>query len=161
MHLLPISLLTILAGTLLLAKFRKDMAGKFFSFISWFFIVVGFLLFIGFIGGGICRMTHHGCPGKHDCRHEMMMKGCNPGMHHGLCCPEGMGREMCPKGPGCMPHDSIMKCCPGHMPGDSAKMPVPEKWDEGDQKTQKIAYWPDGPCSPRRGMCLPIHYRQL
>ena len=45
MHLLAISLLTILAGTLLLAKFRKEMSGKFFAFISWFFIVAGFILF--------------------------------------------------------------------------------------------------------------------
>jgi hypothetical protein len=127
MHLLAISLLTILAGTLLLAKFRKDMAGKFFAFISWFFIVVGFILFIGFIGGGICRMTHHGFPCRPNCQHEMMMKDWNHGMHGGFCCPPSMDKGMCCKKPGCMSHDSMMKVCPKHMEGDSTKMPVHKK----------------------------------
>jgi hypothetical protein len=127
MHLLPISLLAILAGTLLLAKFRKEMAGKFFAFISWFFIVVGFILFIGFIGGGIYRMTHHGFPGHHNCRYEMMMKKCNHEMHGGFCCPEGMDKKMCWREQGCMSHDSMMKCCPGHMECDSTETPVPVK----------------------------------
>jgi hypothetical protein len=137
MHLLANSLLTILAGTLLLAKFRKDMPGKFFAFVSWFFIVVGFILFIGFIAGGICRMTHHGCDGKSDCRHEMMMKKCDHGMQGdfcgpkginkgGPCCPQGMRKGMCPEKPGCMAKDSTMKSCPMHMKGDSAKMPAPK-----------------------------------
>jgi len=115
MHLLAISLLTILAGTLLLAKFRKDMPGKFFAFISWFFIVVGFLLFIGFIGRGICRISHHGFPGPHKCHHEMMMKGCNYGMHGGFCCPQGIDKGMCLQKPCCMTHDDVMKCCPEDM----------------------------------------------
>lgn len=127
MRLLIISLLTILAGTLLLAKVRKDMPGKFFAFISWFFIVVGFILFIGFIGGGICRMTHHCCPGHPGFRQEMMMKQCNHGMPGGFCCPQGMEKGMCPPRPGCMPHDSMMKCCPKHMAWDSAKVPVQKK----------------------------------
>ena len=128
MHLLAISLLTILAGTLLLAKFRKDMPGKFFSFIPWFFIVVGFILFIGFIGGGICRMTHHGLPCQHNCQHEMMMKGGPHGMPGGPCCPEGMmGKGMCMGKRGCMPNDSMMKCCPKHMACDSTKMQPPKK----------------------------------
>lgn len=139
MHLLAISLLTILAGTLLLAKFKKDMPGKFFAFIAWFFVAVGFILFIGFIAGGICRMTHHGCMGHPDCRPEMMMKDCNPGMHHGFCCPKEMDKEMCCKNPGYMPHDrmmkccpkqiegDMMKCCPKHFEGDSVRMPVPKK----------------------------------
>jgi hypothetical protein len=127
MHLLAISLLTILAGTMLLAKFRKDMPGKFFAFISWFFIVVGFILFIGFIGGGICKITHHGFACQHNCGHEMMMKDCNHGIQAGFCCPKGMGKEMCSKKPGCMSSDSMMKCCPKHIEGDSTKMPVPPK----------------------------------
>jgi hypothetical protein len=128
MHLLAISLLTILAGTLLLAKFRKDNPGKFFAMISWFFIVVGFILFIGFIAGGICKMKHHVCDGKSECRQEMMMKDCNQGMDKGSsCCPPGMGKGMCSKRPGCMPQDSTMKGCPGHMKGDSAKMAVPKE----------------------------------
>jgi hypothetical protein len=127
MHLLPISLLTILAGTLLLAKFKKEMPGKFFNYIAWFFVVVGFILFIGFIGGGIFRMTHRGCPGPMGFRHEMMMKKCGPGMHHPGCCMPGMERGMCTGKPGCMPHDSMMKCCPKHMMGDSVKMAAPKK----------------------------------
>jgi hypothetical protein len=127
MHLLVISLLSILAGTLLLAKFRKDLAGKFFVFISWFFIVTGFVLFIGFIGGGICRMTHHGFPGQPNCRHEMMMKECDHGMQPGLGCPKDMEHGMCGKMRCCMPHDSLMKCCTKHMVLDSAKMPVQKK----------------------------------
>ena len=127
MHLLAISLLTILAGTLLLAKFRKDMPVKFFAFISWFFIVVGFILFIGFIAGGICKMTHRGCTGQPNCRHEMMMKDCDHGMQGEFCCPQGMDKGMCSKRPGCMSHDSTMKGCPGHMEGDSAAMPVPKE----------------------------------
>ena len=98
MHLLAISLLTILAGTLLLAKFRKDMPGKFFAFISWFFIVVGFILFIGFIGGGICRMTHHGFPGQPNCQHEMMMKNCNHEMQGGFAVHKAWTKECVPKG---------------------------------------------------------------
>ena len=128
MHLLVISLLTILAGTLLLAKFRKETAGKFFAFISWFFIVVGFILFIGFIGGGICKYAHHGYPCQQKCQQEMMMKGCNPGMHGGFCCPPEMDKGMCCKKPGCMPHDSMMKCCKGKMDADSSKnLPPPKK----------------------------------
>jgi hypothetical protein len=128
MHLLAISLLSILAGTLLLAKFRKDMAGKFFVFISWFFIVVGFILFIGFIAGGICRMSHHHGFGRHhEGQHEMMMKDFNHGMPGGPCCPQGMDKQMCQKNPGCNPQECKMKCCPGHMEGDSAKIPVPKK----------------------------------
>jgi hypothetical protein len=124
MHLLAISLLTILAGTLLLAKFRKETPGKIFAFISWFFIIAGFLLFIGSIAGGICRMSHHGCAGQQNCRNEMMMKDCNHGMQRGMCCPQGMNKGMCSKKPGCMSNDSTMKCCPGQMKSDSAKMPV-------------------------------------
>jgi len=126
MPLLAISLLAILAGTLLLAKFKKEPLGKFFAFISWFFIVAGFLLFIGFIAGGICKMSHQCCKAKTECRQEMMMKKCGPGMMHGACCPEGMHRGMCAKMPGCcMPHDSVMmKGCPKHMKGDSVNVEV-------------------------------------
>jgi hypothetical protein len=134
MHLLAISLLTILAGTLLLAKFRKDMPGKFFVFISWFFIIAGFVLFVGAIGGGICRMTHHGCMGQAGCQHEMMMKDCDRGMPGGACCSQGMemrgggccqhgmGKGMCTQMSGCMPQDSTMKCCAKHMVGDTTKI---------------------------------------
>jgi len=121
MHFLAISLLTILAGTLLLAKFKKENPGKFFHFIAWFFIVVGFLLFIAAAGAGICRIKHHGCCGKPGFRHEMMMKGCGPGMQGDHCRPMMMERRMCAPGPGCMHADSTMKCCPKHMAKDSVK----------------------------------------
>jgi hypothetical protein len=144
MHLLAISLLTILAGTLLLAKFKKEMAGKFFVFISWFFIVVGFILFIGFIGGAIYKLKYNCYPYQTGFQHPMMMKNriqgmqnccsmqgmdkggccCMGGMDKGSsCCAEGMGHGMC----GGMPQDSMMKCCPGGMKGDTVKMQVPGK----------------------------------
>jgi len=126
MRLLAISLLAILAGILLLAKFRKEAAGKFFSFISWFFIVVGFVLFVGFIGGAIFRLSHRGCMDRPCCRQEMMMDKWHHGMPGG-CCPDKMYRGMCPEMKG-MPHDSMMmKCCPRHMAGDTTKMPAPKK----------------------------------
>ena len=149
MHLLAISLLTILAGTLLLAKFRKDMPGKFFAFISWFFIVVGFILFIGAVAGGICKMAHHCCGGRQEFREEMMMKDWDHGMKGEKCCPGDMDKERCCKEQGSMSQDSTMegcskhmeggtkhmegcpehmtKGCPGHMEGDSTKMPVLKK----------------------------------
>ncbi len=127
MHLLAISLLTILAGALLLAKFRKEMPGKFFAFISWFFIVVGFILFIGFIAGGICRMKHHCCGSQNDFRHEMMRKDCHQDMQGGLCCPQGMEKEMRSQKPGCISTDSMMKCCPKHVAFDTAQIPQSKK----------------------------------
>lgn len=86
MHLLVISLLTILAGTLLLAKTRKEALGKFFAYISWFFIVVGFLLFLGAIAGGIFRMRHHCMPIQQGWHHGYMMKECPNQMMKGRCC---------------------------------------------------------------------------
>ena len=145
MHLLAISLLTILAGTLLLAKFRKDMPGKLFAYISWFFLVVGFLLFLGAVGLGICRMTckDYSCKAGHG--HEMMMKncnmgnmdgckggmgkmkmqGCNMGMQ-GCCgsCMGGMDKGNCCSMSGSMSHDSMMEGCPGHMKMDSTATTV-------------------------------------
>ena len=126
MHLLAISLLAILAGTLLLAKIRKEELGKFFAFVSWFFIVVGFFLFIGFIAGGICKMTHCCKTGQFDCRQEMMMKDCNHGMYNGTCCSPGMCKGACEKRGNCMQHDSIMKSCSGHPAGDTSKMSNPK-----------------------------------
>lgn len=122
MHLLAISLLTILAGTLLLIKSNKDALGKFFAFISWFFIVVGFLLFAGFIAGGICKLSHHCKAGQPGCSREMMMKDCHMGMQNGMCCPPGMNEGCSEKMENCMKHDSAMKCCPGHREGDTTKM---------------------------------------
>lgn len=121
MHFLAISLLTILAGTLLLARFKKESPGKFFNFIAWFFIVVGFLLFLAAIGAGICRMKHHPCCGQPEFRHEMMMKGCGPGMNDGHCRPMMMEKGMCAPERRCMPADSTMKCCPKHMTKDSTR----------------------------------------
>jgi len=134
MHLLAISLLSILAGTLLLAKIKKEELGKFFTYISWFFIAVGFILFIGFIAGGICKMTHSCTTGQSDCRQEMMMKDCHHGMSDGNCCSPGMGKGSCDKKDNCMKHDSIMKCCPKHTEGDTSKMPCPKSKQAGKNK---------------------------
>ena len=165
MHFLLISLLAILAGTLLLIKTKKEALGKFFVFISWFFIVVGFALFLCFIGGSIFRISHRGFSGRPGFRHEMMMKArphmmlkakccpggivgpecCEGGMVKGKCCPEGMVgakccegamvkgkccpdgkmKGCCGAGAQCMMHDSLMKNCPMHQMGDSAKMVIP------------------------------------
>lgn len=77
MHFIAVSLLTILAGTLLLAKFRKEKQGRFFIFISWFFIVVGFILFVFYGTFSISRITHPGRPGYPGFRNERMA----PGIH--------------------------------------------------------------------------------
>jgi hypothetical protein len=69
-------------------------------------------------------MTHHGCSGQPNCQHEMMMKNWHHGMQGGFCCPQAMDKGMCSKKPGCMSHDSMMKCCPKHPGSDSTKMPV-------------------------------------
>ncbi len=122
MHLLFIALLTILAGTLLLAKTKKEELGKFFLLISRFFIIVGFTLFVLFIVGGIWMMAHHGRAGHPGFRHEMMMRHMRPGpgMHEVMACPPGMckgafgGMEM--------KKDSLMKCCPKNTMSDSCKM---------------------------------------
>ena len=130
MHLLVISLLAILAGTLFLAKLKKEPLGKFFTFIAWFFVVVGFLLFIGFIGGGICKMTHCYKSGHSEYRQEMMMndfhQGIGMGMHEGIGCSQGMCKGSCNNMEKCMKNDSTMKCCAGHHQMDTAKMPVPK-----------------------------------
>lgn len=124
MFLLLISLLAILAGTLLLIKTRKEVLGKFFAFISWFFIVVGFILFIGFLGGGICRLSHHNMPGHPGFRHEMMMNGPRHAMPAGVCCPGGMHKGTCDTKSNCMKRGSIMKGCPCTLKATLLKCPV-------------------------------------
>ncbi|MCX6285411.1 MAG: PepSY-like domain-containing protein [Bacteroidetes bacterium] len=129
MHLLAISLLTILAGTLLLAKFKKEIQGKFFVYISWFFIAVGFILFLICIAGGICKLKHHCFNRHHGFRYEMMERGHGEGpggmMGRGPGCGPGM---MMGRSPGCCPPEMMEKshgcqmqggsCCAGHMPGE-------------------------------------------
>jgi hypothetical protein len=153
MHLLFIALLSILAGVLLLAKTRKEQLGKFFTYISWFFVVVGFILFVGFICGAAFRLSHGIPPGRPGPHHMMMMKGhpmgmekgkcCAVEMKEGKCCPGGMTEgKACPAGMmggkdckammengkccgkmGAMAGDSVMKCCPAHAKADSVKLP--------------------------------------
>lgn len=118
MHLLPISLLAILAGVLLLAKTRKEALGKFFTFVSWFFVVVGFILFIGVI----CKMTN-GYKTGHPCCQQEMTQQCPHGMHQGMCCPSGMQKEGCDKKDHCAKSDSTMKSCPKTACEDKSKMP--------------------------------------
>lgn len=139
MHFLPISLLTLLAGALLLAKSRKDQPGKIFAFISWFFIVVGFLIFLCFIAGGICRMTNCTKTFPPDVRQEMMMKGCQHGMDMHCCPTTGMSQSCCQTGMSkgccggqckcqcmCMKHDSMMKCGMKTTPGDTIRKTCPK-----------------------------------
>ncbi len=109
MHFLVVSLLALLAGTLLLAKTRKEALGKIFSFISWFFIVVGFVLFVGFLCGGLARMHHPGRMGHPGPRPEMRMHHFRGGMPGGMYRP-GPGRFAPPRG-GCGMQDSMMNCC--------------------------------------------------
>ncbi|MFZ4704915.1 MAG: hypothetical protein ACOYMF_02800 [Bacteroidales bacterium] len=131
MHLLAISLLAILAGTLLLAKIKKEELGKFFTYISWFFLIVGFIVFIGFVAGGICKLSHHCKPGQSDCRPGMNMNDCHPGMRDGDCCSPDMCKSCCEKMEKCMPGDSCMKSCAGHMAGDTTKMVCPKSKETG------------------------------
>ncbi|MCX6237121.1 MAG: hypothetical protein NTY07_06100 [Bacteroidia bacterium] len=120
MHLLFIALLTILAGTLLLAKTKKEELGKFFLNISRFFIIVGFILFLVCIAGGICMLAHHVKGGQPGFRHEMMMRHGHPGMRGGFVCPPGMCKGTCGKMD--MQKDSLMKCCPKKTAADTCKM---------------------------------------
>ena len=149
MILLPIALLTILAGTLLLAKFRKEAPGKFFRFISWFFIVVGFILFIGFIAGGICKLKHHVCSDKSSCSSLMMMSPCGNQMGGGMCCPVGMGQGM--GHAKCMSHEQMMKCCPEGMSKDSLMKCCPE----GMSKEQMMKCCPEGMSKEQMMKCCP------
>ncbi|MGA3015235.1 MAG: hypothetical protein ABSD71_14500 [Bacteroidales bacterium] len=110
MHLLVISLVIILTGTLLLAKFKKDLSIKFFTWVSWFFFVVGVILFLGFIGDCIDKVVHHDLTSRSCIQHEMMWKN----WHYRMAA-------------GCMSHDSTMKCCSKRMTGDTTKMPAPKK----------------------------------
>ncbi len=130
MHLLAVSLLTILAGTLLLAKTKKEELGKFFTYISWFFLAVGFLVFIGFIAGGICKFSHGCMSGKPECRQEIIMKDGHHGMNEGNCCAAGMENGLCEKEENCIKLDSTMKCCPGHAMTDTSKMCCPQSKQE-------------------------------
>jgi hypothetical protein len=136
MHLLLISLLSILAGTLLLSKFKKEEAGRFFRLISWFFIVVGFLLFIGFAAGAVCKCSHHGKCGMGTYHKEVMIKGlhhgdmdkscCSPGCCKGMkseaCCPSGGGKEKCAPKEGCRSHRMPAHC--RSEAGDSLASPA-------------------------------------
>jgi hypothetical protein len=113
MHLLPVSLLAILVGTLLLAKTRKEELGKLFAVISWFFLVVGFVLFIGVI----CRTVNRCHSEGSSCRQEMMMRECCPAMHG---CPamQGCPASLCSgdsdKKGECLKNDSTTKSCSKH-----------------------------------------------
>jgi len=120
MHLLFIALLTILAGTLLLAKTKKEELGKFFLQISRFFIITGFALFVLFMVGGVCWLAHHGKGRNPGFRHEMMMRHMPPGMHQGMACPPGMCKGTCEKME--MKKDSLMKCCTKKAAADTCKM---------------------------------------
>jgi hypothetical protein len=122
MHILVVSLLTILAGTLLLAKTKKEALGKFFTYVSWFFVGVGCLLFIASICFGICRMRHGCNMGQGGCRQEMMMRN-HQGMLPGSCCsPDKFQGGKA----NCMSHDSMMKHGSMKSSMDTVKMAAPK-----------------------------------
>ena len=141
MHLLALALLSILAGTLLLAKVKKEALGKLFTYFSWFFLVVGFVLFLGCIAGGICKMAHHcGGPGQSCPAHGMMMKDgchdkagekcCPPGKFmtcpdgKGMGCPEGKGMEPCCKKGAKIEIDTVTKTIIKRVEGVPLEKPV-------------------------------------
>lgn len=141
--LLAISLLAILAGTLLLAKNKKDQLGKFFYCVSWFFIIAGFLLFIGSVAGEVCYITHGGKIGYAGFHHHLM-KACQQGTPSGTCYFHGQRtcinkdkyiQEGCyEKHHKCMQHcrcihsekcihkDCVMKICPRPLPDTSKRL---------------------------------------
>ena len=77
MHYLFASLVFIMAGTLLLAKTKKDGLGKFFKFISWFNIIVGFFMFIHVLCGHMNKMIHHCCKKDKACCDKEMKMNCD------------------------------------------------------------------------------------
>jgi hypothetical protein len=113
-----------------LAKTKKEELGKFFTYISWFFLTVGFLVSIGFIAGGICKLSHGCLPGKSECRQENMMKDHHHGMNEGNCYDAGMGNGSCEKKENCSKHDSTMKCSSGCTMADTSKMCCPKPKQE-------------------------------
>lgn len=92
MLILVIGLTIIMAGTLLLIKVRKEGLGKFFSFVSWFNIILGFLMMICFLAGSICKMKNHCKEGKQGCE-QRMMNHCGKGMDK-CCCFSNRGCDM-------------------------------------------------------------------
>lgn len=130
MLILVIGLTIIMAGTLLLIKVRKEGLGKFFSFVSWFNIILGFLMMICFFASGIYKMKNHCKEGKQGCDQRIMMKHCGKSMckcycfsNHGCDMDDQddmdennpmfgdtlMKKGDCMKKPGC---DTNKSCCP-------------------------------------------------
>lgn len=62
-----LALLVIVAGMFLLAKTRTELLGKFFKFVSYMVIILGFLCVV-------CCLIHCFCPmghcGKGSCSHD-------------------------------------------------------------------------------------------
>ena len=132
-------LLVLIAGTLLLAKTRKDNLGGIFCFVSWFVIVSSFALIVFAISAHICKrmMCHKMCnergfmPGPGG----MMM-----GRGHDGCCAGWDGKEMgmCCKDKekmGCEGKDMNKMGCGGEMGkmkcgGDMSKMSPEQKADD-------------------------------
>lgn len=121
-------LLALTGGMFLLAKTKKDNLGTFFNVVSWFIIVLSFLVLIccgiRCAAGKACRM-------KMNChRNEMMWKEDGDcGRMRGRCqermmheemengeCEEGMMNKMCKHS-----EENEMGCC---MMGNAKKMCV-------------------------------------
>ncbi len=100
-----LSLLAIVAGMFLLAKTKSETLGKFFKFVSWFVIIMGFLCIVCLS----MRCMKHCCSreeGHSDkCEHYKEMRGgegrhCMQGKEESGEMEEGGGH-----------HDGMMKGC--------------------------------------------------
>ncbi len=97
-----VSLLVVYAGMKLLAKTQKETLGNFHKYVSWFLIIMGFLMF----GCACCCCIKRCCGNERmmrmekNCRMEMNCNGGGCMMEVPMNCPPPMmgcnhGRPMC------------------------------------------------------------------
>src|SRR5260221_10294914 len=79
---ISITLFALLGGMYLLAKTKKEMLGKFFTWISYLIIVVSLLVLICQCTRGVMRMVYHN-RGYYESENCCMMR--EGGMWHGRC----------------------------------------------------------------------------
>jgi|SRR6185312_824389 len=104
---LPLALIAIVFGMKLLAQTKKDNLGNLFKYVSWFVIVMGFLVTLC-IG---CRAVMRHC--CHGGEHEMMMKKRCMMMDDDNCYMGHMGGCSNMNMMGC--HHMMGGCCGGMM----------------------------------------------
>jgi len=90
-----LALLVIVAGMKLLIHTNKETLGSFYKYVSWFVIVMGFLMLLFIACSGLCRMCF---------KQERMMRMMEE-RHHPFYGGMGMG-----EGPGCC---KMMNGCGG------------------------------------------------